>query len=86
MGTKIAIIEERAEENGRVTEFDKCSNPTLVICNCGSNGIRGKKGQRVGVTSGRIGRIRESVLPRLEISEILERDFTEKVFSGTWNP
>ena len=56
------------------------SNPYILT------DIRGKKGQRVGVTSGRIGRIRESVLPRLEISEIPERDFTEKVFSGTWNP
>ena len=60
--------------------------PIIPFLNYDNDGLRGTKGQRTGVLRRRIIRVRKSLLPRLEVGEIPERDLAKKVCSGARNP
>ena len=62
-------------------------NPIIPSQNYAKNGLHGfVERQRTNAVCGRIGGIRKSVLPCLEILEIPERDLGEKVLSGARSP
>jgi hypothetical protein len=63
----------------------KCPNPTGLFDNCIEEGRFVIDEQRVGMICRRVARIWESVSPGLEVTRI-EGEFTEKVFSGAYNP
>ena len=62
-------------------------NPIIPFLNYGNDDLYViSERQTTGVMRRRIGRIRKSVLPRLEIREMPEDDLTEKVLSGARDP
>ena len=62
-------------------------NPIIPFLNHGNDDLHGvTERQRASVISRRIGRIRNSALPGLEIRGVPEDDPTEKMFSGARNP
>ena len=62
------------------------ADPTPILLKYDGDNLHGMKEQRSGVICWRFGRIQKDPFPSLDIIGALERDFTEKVFFGAWDP
>ena len=62
------------------------ADPTPILLKYDGDNLHGMKGQKAGVMCRRFGRIQEDPFPSFDIIGSLERDFTEKVFSGARDP
>ena len=67
-------------------DVGKCLNPTTLFYNCSEEDFWITDDQRAGIVCRRVGGVRESLFPGLEVNGGTEGDFGEKVFSDARNP